>query len=133
MILLLCGSSLRRLGILAAATFLLVSSATADYAAAAPAPATKTPDHAASSRHYALAHLYEDMAVNAGRSDYATQAVEQYKLALDADPNSRLLQHGLAELYFKIGRIRNAVTTAQEQIAKDPNDVDAHSLLGKIY
>ena len=73
------------------------------------------------------------MAVNAGRSDYATQAVEQYKLALDADPNSPLLQDGLADLYFKIGRIREAVTAAQDQVAKNPNDLEAHELLGKVY
>ncbi|MCU1249913.1 MAG: Tetratricopeptide 1 repeat-containing protein [Edaphobacter sp.] len=96
------------------------------------APAT-VPDRAASYYHYGLARLYEDMAVNAGRSDYATQAVEQYKLALDADPNSRLLQDGLADLYFKIGRIREAVTAAQDQVSKYPNDIEAHTLLGKVY
>lgn len=131
MTLLLRASSLRRFGIVPAAALLLVSPAA--FAAAVPAPSSKTPDHAASYYHYALAHLYEDMAINAGRSDYATQAVEQYKLALDADPDSQLLQDGLADLYFRIGRIRDAVATAQAQIAKDPNDVDAHSLLGKIY
>ncbi|HEX4576598.1 MAG TPA: tetratricopeptide repeat protein, partial [Edaphobacter sp.] len=92
-----------------------------------------TPDRASSYYHYGLARLYEDMAVNAGRSDYATQAVEQYKLALDADPNSRLLQDGLADLYFKIGRIREAVTAAQDQVGKHPDDVEAHTLLGKVY
>jgi tetratricopeptide (TPR) repeat protein len=103
-------------------------------AATTPAPAsTATPDRASSYYHYGLARLYEDMAVNAGRSDYATQAVEQYKLALDADPNSRLLQDGLADLYFKIGRIREAVTAAQDQVTKHPEDVDAHTLLGKVY
>jgi tetratricopeptide (TPR) repeat protein len=103
-------------------------------AAATPAPAsTAGPDRASSYYHYGLARLYEDMAVNAGRSDYATQAVEQYKLALDADPNSRLLQDGLADLYFKIGRIREAVTSAQDQVGKHPDDVEAHALLGKVY
>ena len=91
------------------------------------------PDRAASYYHYGLAHLYEDQAANAGRSDYATQAVEEYKLALNADPTSQFLQDGLADLYFKIGRIREAVTAAQEQVQKNPNDVEAHSLLGKIY
>ena len=97
-----------------------------------PEPAA-VPDRSSSYYHYGLARLYEDMAVNAGRSDYATQAVEQYKLALDADPNSRMLQDGLAELYFKIGRIREAVTAAQDQVGKNPNDVEAHTLLGKVY
>jgi tetratricopeptide (TPR) repeat protein len=100
---------------------------------AAPTTPTTTPDRASSYYHYGLARLYEDMAVNAGRSDYATQAVEQYKLALDADPNSRLLQDGLADLYFKIGRIREAVTAAQDQVTKNPDDIEAHALLGKVY
>ena len=95
--------------------------------------AAVTPDRASSYYHYGLAHLYEDLAVNAGRSDYATQAVEEYKLALNADPDSTLLQDGLADLYFKIGRIREAVTTAQDQITRNPNDVEAHTLLGKVY
>jgi len=96
-------------------------------------PATTVPDRASAYYHYGLAHMYEDMAVSAGRPDYATQAVEEYKLALDADPNSTMLQDGLAELYFKIGRIREAVTAAQEQVKKNPDDVAAHELLGKVY
>ena len=93
----------------------------------------KAPDRASSYYHYGLAHLYEEMAVNAGRPDYASQAVEQYKLALDADPNSLMLQDGLADLYFKIGRIREAVQAAQEQTERHPDDVTAHELLGKVY
>ncbi|MEO6911256.1 MAG: tetratricopeptide repeat protein, partial [Edaphobacter sp.] len=47
--------------------------------------------------------------------------------------DSKLLQDGLADLYFKIGRIREAVSVAQDRVTKDPNDVDAHMLLGKVY
>jgi len=83
--------------------------------------------------HYGLAHMYEEMAVDAGRPEYATQAVEEYKLALDADPNSVLLQDGLADLYFRIGRIKDAVSAAQDQVKKNPDDVDAHTLLGQVY
>ncbi len=125
-------SRLRHLRLLPASAVLLAAHAL--LAQATPAVTTNTlPDHAASYYHYGLAHLYEDLAVNAGRSDYATQAVEEYKLALTADPDSQLLQDGLADLYFKIGRIREAVTTAQEQVAKNPDDVAAHTLLGKVY
>ena len=91
------------------------------------------PDRASAYYHYGLAHLYEEMAVNAGRPDYATQAVEEYKLALDADPNSVLLEDGLADLYFKIGRIKDAVGAAQDQLKKNPDDVAAHTLLGQVY
>jgi len=103
------------------------------WAQGAAADPAKPVDRSSAYYHYGLAHIYEDMAVNAGRPDYATQAVEEYKLALDADPNSTVLQDGLAELYFKIGRIREAVSSAQDQIKKNPNDVTAHELLGKIY
>lgn len=99
----------------------------------AAAAAAGTPDRAASYYHYGLAHLYENLAVNAGRSDYATQAVEEYKLALTADPDSKLVADGLADLYFKLGRIREAVIAAKDQVAKDPNDLEAHQLLGKVY
>ena len=83
--------------------------------------------------HYGLAHLYEEMAINAGRPDYATQAVEEYKRALDADPNSTMLQDGLADLYFKIGRIKDAVSAAQDQVKRNPDDITAHTLLGQVY
>ena len=91
------------------------------------------PDRTAAYYHDGLAHLYEELAVNNGRPDYAAQAVEEYKLALNADPDSQYLQDGLADLYFKIGRIREAVTAAQDQTKKNPDDVAAHTLLGKVY
>jgi tetratricopeptide (TPR) repeat protein len=97
------------------------------------APPRPTPDHAAAYYHTGLAHLYEQMAVTNGRPDYATQAVEEYKLALNADPDSKFLQDGLADLYFKIGRIREAVTAAQDQVKKNPDDLAAHTLLGHVY
>ncbi len=103
--------------------------------AAAPPPAAgaATPDHASAYYHYGLAKIYEDQAVSNGRQDLATQAIEQYKLALTADPDSAMLQDGLANLYFRLGRIREAVSAAQEQINKHPDDVDAHTLLGRVY
>ena len=118
--------------LLASAALLFGVHAALAQAAAKPGTAGE-PDRASSYYHYGLAHLYEDMATSAGRSDYASQAIEQYKLALNADPNSALLQNGLADLYFKLGRIREAVTAAQEQVTKNPTDVEAHALLGKVY
>ena len=93
----------------------------------------KPADHSASYYHYGLAKLYEEEATTTGRQDLATQAIEQYKLALDADPNSRMLQDGLANLYFKLGRVREAVAAAQSQVSKHPDDPDAHVLLGRVY
>jgi tetratricopeptide (TPR) repeat protein len=101
--------------------------------AAAAAPGKAEVDRSSAYYHYGLAHLYEEMAVNAGRPDYAVQAVEEYKRALDSDPNSVLLQDGLADLYFKIGRIKDAVNAAQDQVKRNPNDTVAHTLLGQVY
>jgi tetratricopeptide (TPR) repeat protein len=102
-------------------------------AATPPTRPVSQPDHASSYYHYGLAKIYEDQAVANGRQDLATQAIEQYKLALEADPDSVTLENGLANLYFRLGRIREAVAAAQEQINKHPNDVDAHMLLGHVY
>jgi tetratricopeptide (TPR) repeat protein len=90
-------------------------------------------DRSSAYYHYMLAHQYEDMANTYGRPEYATRAIEEYKLALDADPSSKFLTSGLAELYFRTGRVREAVLAAQEQIEKDPNNLEAHKLLGGIY
>lgn len=94
---------------------------------------SKPVDRAASYYHYGLARIYEGQALSSGRQDLATQAIEQYKLALDADADSRALQDGLANLYFRLGRVREAVSAAQDQVNRHPNDIDAHMLLGRVY
>jgi tetratricopeptide (TPR) repeat protein len=99
----------------------------------APASTTKEPDRAAAYYHFSLAHMYEDMATNYGRPEYATRAIEEYKLALDADPNSKYLNSGLAELYLRTGRVRDAVLAAQEILKTEPDNLDAHKLLGRVY
>ena len=95
--------------------------------------AAQQPDRASAYYHYSLAHDYEEMATTYGRPEYATRAVEEYKLALNADPTSTFLNNGLAELYFKTGKIRDAIAAAQEQIKADPDNLAAHKLLGRIY
>ena len=91
------------------------------------------PDRATAYFHAALAHTYEDIATNYGRQEYVTRAVEEYKLALNADPGSSQLSIGLAELYFRAGRVKEAIQTAQELLKQDNSNLDAHKLLGRIY
>ncbi len=107
--------------------------AAAGSAAASSTAQAALPDRAAAYYHAALAHSYEDMATNYGRQDYATRAEEEFKLALNADPQSPELAAQLAELYFRTGRIREAVETAQAIVKKDPDNLDAHKVLGSIY
>ena len=85
--------------------------------------ATATPDTTSAYFHYMMAHEYEEMATTLGRSEYATRAIEEYKMALNADPLEDLNSH-LAELYFRTGRIKEAVVAAQDRIKQDPNDLE---------
>ncbi|HYE24470.1 MAG TPA: tetratricopeptide repeat protein, partial [Clostridia bacterium] len=93
----------------------------------------KAPDKASAYYHFQLAHIYEDMVAMSGRTEYATKAIEEYKLAIENDPGNEFLNSSLAELYAKTGRIRDAVTEAEEIIKRDPKNLDARRLLGRIY
>jgi len=99
---------------------------------AAPASSRKV-DRAAAYYHYTVAHMYEEQVAMYGRSDLASKAIDEYRLAIEADPTSEYLTSGLAELYAKTGRIRDAVLEAQDILKKDPNNLEAHKLLGRIY
>ena len=90
-------------------------------------------DRAAAYYHYTVAHMYEEQVAMYGRSDLANKAIEEYRLAIEADPTSEYLTSGLAELYAKTGRIRDAVLEAQDILKHDPNNLEAHKLLGRIY
>ena len=83
--------------------------------------------------HAALAGVYEDDAVSEGQPDQITRAIEEYKTALNADPDSPQLNDELADLYFRTGRMHDAEMTATNLLKTSPNDVDAHKLLGRIY
>jgi len=96
-------------------------------------PKGKGADRAAAYYHFCLAHMYEEQVATYGRSDLANKAIEEYRLAIDADPNSAFLTSGLAELYAKTGRIRDAVVEAQDIIKKNPSNLEARRLLGRIY
>src|SRR5271165_1492342 len=99
----------------------------------APQSSPRRVDRSAAYYHYALAHMYEEQVTVYGRSDLANKAIEEYRLAIEADPSSEFLTSGLAELYVKTGRIRDAVLQAQDILKRDPNNLEAHKLLGRIY
>jgi tetratricopeptide (TPR) repeat protein len=127
------------LAALAAAQTTPSSSAESKPAAPAAAPSKPAPasprkvDRAAAYYHYSVAHMYEEQVTVYGRSELANKAMDEYRLAIEADPSSEFLTSGLAELYVKTGQIRNAVLEAQDIIKRDPNNLEAHKLLGRIY
>jgi tetratricopeptide (TPR) repeat protein len=102
-------------------------------AAANGAATAKKTDRASAYYHFMLAHMYEEQVALYGRSDLANKAIDEYRLAIEQDPSSEYLTSGLAELYARTGRIRDAVVEAQDILKRDPNNLEAHKLLGRIY
>jgi tetratricopeptide (TPR) repeat protein len=102
-------------------------------AAEANQPAAHKVDKAAAYYHFTMAHMYEEEMAVYGRSDLVSKAIQEYRLAIEADPTSEYLTSALAEVYARTGRIRDAVSEAQEILKRDPNNLEAHKLLGHIY
>ncbi len=91
-------------------------------------------DRASAYYHYTLAHMYAELAANGtNRTDYVNLAIDNYKAAIKADPNSALLAEELSDLYSESGRLRDGQTDAEQAIKQNPNDLAAHRVLARIY
>ncbi len=93
----------------------------------------QTVDHAAAYYHYSLGHMYADLASINGSPEYIRKAIENYKLAIKDDPQTPMLSEELSELYIQTGRLREAQSDAEEALKANPNDVNAHRMLGRIF
>ena len=96
-------------------------------------PSAAEPDHSQAYYHYMLARRFKELAGIYNRSDYVEKAISEYKLAMEADPDSLFLRVELADLYWRISRIGDAVREAEAVLKINPNQEDAHRLLGHIY
>jgi tetratricopeptide (TPR) repeat protein len=96
------------------------------------APATDS-SHADAYYYFTMGHLQEQQYELTTSADYASQSIESYKKALELEPGSAVILERLAEIYAKSQHIRDAVVQAQESLKIDPNNVDAHRLLARIY
>lgn len=94
---------------------------------------TPAPDHAASYYHYSLGHMYADLASANGSPEYIKKAIENYKLAMKDDPQTPMIGEELSELYIQTGRLREAQSDAEEALKANPNDLNAHRMLGRIF
>jgi len=92
-------------------------------------------DRASAYYHYTLAHMYADLAGQPGvrGNDYVNKAIENYKEAIKADPETPLLSEELSELYVAAGRLREAENDANEALKQNPNDLNALRLLARMY
>ena len=104
--------------------------------ARATAPASPAADASARADAYydfTMGHLQEMQYEISGNSDAADQAIASYKKALDLAPDSSVILERLAEIYAKSQHIHDAVVQAQAALKIDPDNVDAHRLLARIY
>jgi tetratricopeptide (TPR) repeat protein len=84
--------------------------------------------------HYSLGHLYAELAgAYSNRGDYFSKAVENYKAALKDDPGASFIAEELSDLYIQSGRLRDAVTEAEEALKLNPDDLGSHRVLARIY
>jgi len=83
--------------------------------------------------YFTIGHVDEQQYELTGRAELATQAIDAYKKALELAPDSPVIRERLAEIYAKSQRMHEAVEQAQAALKSDPNNVDAHRLLARIY
>jgi tetratricopeptide (TPR) repeat protein len=76
--------------------------------------------------HFSKARLLDDQGQPA-------QAIDEYKKALELDPNNSEILSEMAESYLRNNRMREAVDTAQKAIQADRDNIEAHKLLTTIY
>ena len=91
-------------------------------------------DKATAYYHYSLAHMYAEQASMFGnRGDFVNKAIDNYKEAIKADPTAPMLSEELSDLYIQSGRLREAQTDAEDVLKQNPNDLNAHRLLARIF
>src|SRR4029077_12166897 len=112
----------------------LVFSQTAPDAASQSASDSKVSEKATAYYNFAMGHLYAELAGAFGnRSDYTNKAIDYYRQAMKLDPAASFLSEELTELYFQAGRIKDAVSEAEDQLKQNPDNLEARRLLGRIY
>jgi len=91
-----------------------------------PEERTKAGNKAEAYYHFSLARLLEE------NGDF-TKAVDEYKKAIQQDSQSSYVYIELANAYLRHRRVRDAVQEVENAIRLNPDNLDAHKLLGTIY
>jgi tetratricopeptide (TPR) repeat protein len=117
------------IALLLAAGFACLSSAQTRAAANAP-----TGGKADAYYNFAMGRLYAELAGSeGGRNDYVSKAIQHYLDALKQDPAAGMILEELTDLYIQSGRLRDAVTQAEDLLAQNPDNLGARRMLGRIY
>src|SRR5215813_4684590 len=76
--------------------------------------------------HFSRGRLLDDQG-------QATQAIDEFKKALELDPNNSLIYSEMAESYLRNNKLREAADIAAKAISVDADNIEAHKLLTTIY
>jgi len=76
--------------------------------------------------HFSKARLLDEQG-------QANQAIDEYKKALELEPNNSLIYSEMAESYARNNKVREASETANKAIQIDADNIEAHKLLSTIY
>ena len=115
-----------------ACPLILVGAAFGQDTSAASKPEAKV-DKAAAYYNYSLGHLYAELAGAYGNREFFNKAVDSYRAAMKADPSASFIAEELSDLYIQSGRLRDAVTEAEDALKQNPNDLNSRRLLARIY
>src|SRR5438093_13267913 len=69
--------------------------------------------------HFSKARLLDDQG-------QANQAIDEYKKALELEPNNSLIYSEMAESYARNNRVREAADTASKALQIDADTIEAH-------
>src|SRR6266550_1194425 len=72
--------------------------------------------------HFSKARLLDDQG-------QANAAIDEFKKALELEPNNSLIYSEMAESYAKNNKLREATDNANKAIQLDKNNIEAHRLL----
>jgi len=121
----------------AKALLTLVALAAVSYAQTASQPSqTTTPpagNRAGAYYNFAMGRLYAGMAQAESNPQYIEKAIQYYKEALKADPTASSIYEDLTDLYLAINKLSDATALAQDILKQNPDSLDAHRMLGRIY
>jgi tetratricopeptide (TPR) repeat protein len=76
--------------------------------------------------HFSKGRLLDDQG-------QTSQAIEEYKKALELDPSNSLIYSEMAESYLRNNKQREAVDNANKAIQIDRDNIEAHKLLSSVY
>ena len=91
------------------------------------------PERSEAYYHFSLGHLYQQLAMQFVRQEYVTRAIDEYRLAIEADPDSSYIRRELIQLYASTNKLDEAVEEAQVVLDKDPKNFEMRRLLGRVY